>query len=98
MTITLYPKWTANRYKVTLIYNDGEANTSGTIYVTYGSTYNNLKNPTRTGYTFQGWSTDEKQLKVRKSTDRVTILDNVTLYAFWKKNTYKVTYNANGGK
>lgn len=98
VTITLYPKWTANRYKVTLIYNDGEANTSGTIYVTYGSTYNNLKNPTRTGYTFQGWSTDEKQLKVRKSTDRVTILDNVTLYAFWKKNTYKVTYNANGGK
>lgn len=98
VTITLYPKWTANRYKITLIYNDGEANTSGTIYVTYGSTYNNLKNPTRTGYTFQGWSTDEKQLKVRKSTDRVTILDNVTLYAFWKKNTYKVTYNANGGK
>lgn len=35
---------------------------------------------------------------MRKSTDRVTILDNVTLYAFWKKNTYKVTYNANGGK
>lgn len=98
VTISLYPKWKADIYKVTLIYNDGEANTSGTIYVTYGSTYNNLKNPTRTGYTFQGWSTDEKQLKVRKSTDRVTILDNVTLYAFWKKNTYKVTYNANGGK
>ena len=52
--------------------------------------------PTKTGYTFDGWYTDEAL------TDPFTfdtpITRKTTLYAKWKANTYTVTFNANGGK
>ena len=55
--------------------------------------------PTRTGYTFQGWS-----VPGRDYTDvyynpggNVAYNGNQTLVAVWKANTYTVTFNANGG-
>lgn len=52
-----------------------------------------LKNPTRSGYTFQGWYADKKfKKRVTKLTNQ-----NATVYAKWAKN-YKITYKLNGGK
>ncbi len=54
--------------------------------------------PTRDGHTFQGWGTSttdttaDYQPGASYTTNAAT-----TLYAIWKANTYKVTYNANGG-
>ena len=53
--------------------------------------------PTRTGYTFQGWSTSSSGSVAYKAGANYTANAAVTLYAVWKANTYKVTYNANGG-
>ena len=60
-------------------------------------TLSNTK-PTRTGYSFLGWSTSSSATSATYSAgDSYTANSSATLYAVWKANTYKVTYNANGG-
>ena len=56
--------------------------------------------PTRTGYTFQGWSlssTATTPSYVGGNNITVTSAGTTTLYAVWNINTYTVVYNANGG-
>ena len=56
--------------------------------------------PTRTGYTFLGWSTSDSATSasyVGGNSFTVTSSGTTTLYAVWKVNTYTVSYNANGG-
>ena len=54
--------------------------------------------PTRTGYTFQGWSTSSSATTASYQPGATFSIDsNTTLYAVWKVNTYTVKYNANGG-
>ena len=54
-TVNLYAQWSANTYTLTFDANGGNVATS-TKSVTYGRTYTDLPTPTRTGYTFMGWS------------------------------------------
>ncbi len=57
--------------------------------------------PTRSGYTFLGWSTSSSASSASYiSGSSISISSNTTLYAVWQKNsttTYTVSYNANGG-
>lgn len=53
--------------------------------------------PERTGYTFTGW-TDEKGNVTYASGSKYSGNTSITLYAAWRKNTYYITYNANGGE
>lgn len=54
--------------------------------------------PTRTGYSFLGWSTSSSATSATYSAGgSYTSNAAATLYAVWKANTYTVTYNANGG-
>lgn len=54
--------------------------------------------PTRTGYTFLGWSTSSTATSATYSAGgSYTANSAATLYAVWKLNTYSVTYNARGG-
>lgn len=53
--------------------------------------------PTRTGYTFQGWATSANGSVVYNSGATYSMNAAITLYAVWKANTYTVEYNANGG-
>lgn len=101
---TLYAHWSANFYSVSF---NGNANGDkslvgdlGDITVTYDSTYNMLPQPSRTGYSFDGWFTSsDGGIKIENSTKVLTDRDQ-TLYAHWSANTYKVIFNAseNGGK
>lgn len=54
--------------------------------------------PTRTGYTFVGWATSSSATTAQYSAGSV-YSDNkaITLYAVWRKQTFTITYNANGG-
>ena len=57
-TVTLYAKWTLNTYSLSVNPNGGSFNGS-TSSVSYTQNYNTLKvlpKPTRTGYTFKGWT------------------------------------------
>ena len=103
---TLYAKWTVNKYNIAF---NGNKSTSGSMKTLssckYGSSYTLTANAyKRTGYTFTGWNTkadgsgtaykNKASVKNLTSTNGKTI----TLYTQWKKATYTITYNLNGGK
>lgn len=54
--------------------------------------------PTRTGYSFLGWSTSSTATSATYAAGaNYTANSAATLYAVWQANTYTVSYNANGG-
>ena len=55
--------------------------------------------PTRTGYTFMGWSTSEYAINVDYNSGSVIEFEDadIVLYAVWKANVYSVVYDGNGG-
>ena len=57
-----------------------------------------LQKPTRSGYTFIGWSTIKEPLAAAYQPGGDFDLDrDTTLYAVWQINTYTITYNLDGG-
>ena len=56
---TLYAKWNPNEYTVTYNVNNGDALAEPSKVVTFDNYYGELPTPTRTGYTFVGWFTEE---------------------------------------
>ena len=74
------------------------------VSVKYGQTYNWLFNETdysatRSGYTFRGWAFTSTISFDSELITKTTIASasNVTVYAIWEANAYKVTYDVNGG-
>lgn len=63
----------------------------------YSNTYGSLPTPTRTGYDFDGWYTEETGGTKITSTTSVGTDPPATLYAHWKGKKYTVTFDANGG-
>lgn len=57
-------------------------------------------NPTRSGYTFLGWSTDKDAITATYTADGTKTItmpeQDVTLYAVWEKNSYTVSYQVTG--
>ena len=93
---TLYAHWTPT-YTVTFDAMGGSVSPAS-ITVTYGQPYGTLPTPTRTGYTFQGWSTTPVSDKRVTYASKVNITADQTLYAQWSaSSTYTVTFNAMGG-
>lgn len=93
------PAWTS--YKITFNANGGtNAPSAQTKWKNQALTLSATK-PTRTGYSFLGWSTSSTATSATYSagaTIEASALNaNTTLYAVWKANTYTVSYNANGG-
>ena len=95
MTITA--QWTVNQYTITYDLDGGTAEGNPDTYTVETDAFT-LKNPTRPGYTFTGWSgtglTGEDNLTVtipKGSTgDR-------SYTAHWSLNTYSITYDLDGG-
>jgi len=91
---TLYAHWQVNTHTIEFI-------NSGTTYFkhtgNYGTTINAPGEPTRTGYTFDGWYTAPTGgTKVVIGT-MVNITSDQTLYAQWKITNYTITYYDQGG-
>ena len=56
--------------------------------------------PTRTGYTFKGWSTSSTATSATYSAGGTVAAGTnsaLTLYAVWSVNSYTITFNGNGG-
>ena len=83
--ITLYAKWTANQYTVTLQENGGNELAEGTLTVTYGTAYGELPKPERTGYGFIGWFTAATGGNQITAQSIYAIAGNQTLYAQWRE-------------
>lgn len=80
---TLYAHWTANSYTVTFDANGGTTPTASKN-VTYASTYGTLPTPTRSGYAFLGWFTEQTGGTQITSSSTVGIAAAQTLYAHWE--------------
>lgn len=86
--------WKFNKYNLIVELNGGTTNQQFTEKYEAGITIE-LENPTKEGYTFTGWSTDNGIVSGTIFTMGST---ETTITANWKANTYIVTLNANGGE
>ena len=79
-----------------LTYNNNGGTGCTTKAVIYNNAVGDLCIPTRSGYSFMGWFSNES---LTNSINSSTIFKNeyTDVYAKWKANNYKVTFNANGG-
>ncbi|MDR1806747.1 MAG: InlB B-repeat-containing protein, partial [Propionibacteriaceae bacterium] len=77
--VALQAKWDINTYLVT--FTDGLGVTLKTEWVEYGADATAPDDPSRAGYTFDGWDGDY-----------TFVTDNVTVNATWTPNSYTVRY------
>ena len=89
--VTLYAKWSPNKYKVTFDENGGTGLVEYQREVTFGEIYNTFGSVSRTGYSFVGWTLTPNGEDFVYATDTVSIADNHTLYAKWKGISVTVT-------
>ena len=90
--ITLHAKWTADTYTITYNLYEGENNADNPTSYNVETSTITLFNPTKTGYTFGGWYTDEACTETNKVTEIKTgSTENITLYAKWTANKSVIT-------
>ena len=103
---TLYAIWTANvpepeTYTVSYNANGGSGAPSAQVKTEDVTLTLSSTKPTRSGYTFKGWSTSKTATSpTYYAGGSYTANASATLYAVWEQNaptTYTVSYNANGG-
>jgi len=92
--VTLYAVWERNTYTIT--YKGDTAGVSNPTSYNVDSATIVLNNPSKTGYTFDGWYKDSKyKTKVTEITAGST--GNITLYAKWTAHKYMIKFDKNGG-
>lgn len=95
--LTLYAQWTPKHYSISYELNGGTNGESAPTTHTYG-TATELVSPSRTGYTFDGWYTnnDFSGSKV-ESLGATDYVNDITLYAQWTPNTYTINFSGGPG-
>ena len=96
--ITLYAKWTENKYSVTITAGEG-GTVSPSREQQVGTTPIDITATPADGYDFVNWTASTNQITIAdenaaKTTVTATAAGTVT--ANFKKKTYTVTFNANG--
>ena len=98
-SITLYAVWQARMWTLTFDKNGGSGSTPAMRKVTHGKTVA-VGNCTlkRDNYYFMGWAEDAKASSAKyNSTSSIVMTKDLTLYAVWKPQTYRLTFSANNG-
>ncbi len=90
----LVAKWKQGVYSVSFEQNDGTGKATSADY-TYGERWESFPQPTRDGYTFEGWYINDKKLL---ETSLVSITGNATAIAKWTANEYSVSFDYAGGE
>ena len=91
---TFYAQFEAASYTITFDPGEGDLETT-TKTVTYGEPYGELPEPTRAGYSFFAWFTEEDGGTQITPESKVYITADQTLYASWVKTTvFSVTVPA----
>ncbi|MFI3205955.1 MAG: InlB B-repeat-containing protein, partial [Clostridia bacterium] len=98
--VTFTAQWKANTYTVS--FDDNTTDTVGNMPSSQTKTHGvsltlRSNTPTRTGYTFQGWSTSSGTSNTVNYLQSASYTANASdiLYAVWEANTYTVSYNDN---
>ena len=84
--MTIKAKWTVNQYTLTFDTNGGSA--IAPITQDYGTAITAPADPTKTGYTFAGWT---------PTIPATMPAENMTIKAKWTVNQYTLTFDTNGG-
>ena len=93
---TFIAKWNIERYSVSFDAKGG-TETAGATY-DYDAPVEEPTKPTKTGYTFDGWYTNETyETKIDFSTYKMPA-SNITLVAKWNINSYTITFITNNGE
>ena len=85
---TITAIWQINQYTLSFDLNDGDSEAIAEITADYNSDVTKPADPTRTGYTFAGWSPE--------FTGKVPAGDT-TYEAQWTINQYTITFDTDGG-
>ena len=85
---TIKATWQINQYTLSFDLNGGESEAIADITANYNSDVTTPEAPTRTGYTFDGWSPE--------FTGKVPAA-NTTYVAQWTINKYTITFDTDGG-
>lgn len=96
--ISVTAQWKANSYTIELDCSGGSFATGNELYsytVTYDSVYPQLGTPTRYGYRFVGWQTEDADFAY--SGEIVKITSSQKLKAQWASVLYVVELDPNGG-
>ncbi len=100
--VTLYAQWEKGKYR--LVYN-GNGATGGNppgeeeiLYEDSVTVADNTGNLVNTGHTFSGWNTkaDGSGTSMAPGTKFAMGPGDMTLYAQWSRNSYRLTYDGNG--
>ena len=95
--LTITAHWSLDTYSITYNLDGGTASGNPDFYTVESSTIT-LNPPTRTGYTFIGWSGTDLS-----GSDNLTVtiptgsIGNRSYTAHWSLNTYSITYDLDGG-
>ncbi len=107
--ITYYAVWVASgSIKVTFYANGGafkdtQNPDTKTSYAEYDSTTaldeiaKVIEKPTRTGYTFIGWSRDKNATAADSTLGTVNLVNGIDVYAVWSKKSYDLVIDPNNG-
>ena len=90
----VYANWIINSYTATFNSNGGSAPRTPTTTKEYGQELGTLPTTERIGYTFDGWWTEQNGGTKVEPTSKMPAA-NVTYYAHWIINKYKLTYDYN---
>jgi len=93
---TLYAKWNLVNYSISYTLNGGSVTGNPTSYNVTTNTFT-LKNPTRTGYTFAGWTGSNGSTKQTSVTINKGSTGDKSYTANWTANTYTITLDWQGG-
>ena len=95
--IELVAKWNASKYGITYVLNDGTNNSANLDEYTIENGVIVLYEPTRTGYTFDGWYLDSNFTGNKIESFVATELIEKTFYAKWAANEYQINLYVAGG-
>ena len=94
---TLYAHWNVVTYTITYTLNGGSVSPANpTSYNVTTNTFT-LKNPTRTGYTFAGWTGSNGSTKQTSVSIAKGSTGNKSYTANWTANQYTITLDWQGG-
>ena len=93
----VYAQWSPINYSISYSLGGGSVSPENPANYTIETATFTLKNPTKKGYSFTGWtgsngSTKQKTVKVTKGSS-----GNKSYTANWSKTSYSITYELNGG-
>lgn len=93
--IHLYAVWTPVRYSIIYVNMDGAQNAAGNPdSFTVEDDFLTLYEPTKAGYTFEGWYTDDTYNNKVTAPIKLRVGYEPTFYAKWSVNSYVITFDS----